>query len=405
MAVLDQLLVGLSNFGISIGLANELGPKSFGEYTLIQAYLLYSTIFQLSFVIAPMLVRVPAESHDNRIRIARSFSALNLITVLLAVPAVGLLATILGLLNPALSLVGFEVHFAFAAVGYSFQDWLRRALFSLERPGIVLLLDALTYGGQLAALLLWHLYSELTVETALLSLGAPFALTSIAFIFLFGLTPSFHDFRLLLLANIRTGRNLFLAGQLQWVGSLGTIFWGASRLGIEAAGAIRAIQSLLGPFNLVLQVMDNVVPVRAASLLVEKGGTSLSGYLLGLATLASGAAVFALIGVYLLGPMMLSYVLKPEYSGFVNLLLLQAIYYVLAVFYRLQTYYLRVLDKTKIILCASGIWALVSITLVYGTAKFWGAEGVLAAVIAGLTAGGAVMAVFSSRITWKNSAS
>lgn len=402
LAVLDQMFVGLSNFGVSIALANELGPKSFGEYTLIQAYILYSTIFQLSFVIAPMLVRVPAESRDRRIRLARSFSALNLTTVLLAIPLVGLLATILGQVNPSLSLAGLELHFAFAAVGYSFQDWLRRALYSLERPGVVLLLDALTYGGQLAALLLCNLYSELTVKAALLSLGVPFALISIAFLLIFGLWPSFHDFRLLLRANLRAGRDLFLAGQLQWVGSLGTIFWGASQLGLEAAGAIRAIQSLLGPFNLLLQVMDNLVPVRGATLLSEKGDASLRGYLLRLAKLASGVAVLALAGVCLLGPIALSYVLKPEYSAFSNLLLLQAIYYVLAVFYRLQTYYLRVLDKTKIILAASAAWAFVSMTIVYGTAELWGAGGVLAAVIAGLTAGGVTMAVFSFRVTRKN---
>lgn len=384
----DQALVSGSNFLCGILLARVLGLEAFGTYVVAQTYLLYASTFQSALVVSPMMTAVSVERNaEVRRSLLRGFLGYTLLVLAATGLAVQLLAWLLGRWAPAIGLGGLALPLAAAMAGFQLQDWLRRACYSESENRRVFLADSLAYGGQVSILLVLAWKEGLRPDVALWSLAAAFFASALIFLSLTRLWPSYRATRGVLRTHWRASRNFLVSWQLQWAGSAGIILLGTAMVGTQAAGAIRAVQNLLGPVNVAFQWMENVIPVRAAVRLRDGGRGALASYLWRLGV-SGGLALGFFAGVLALvdEPLMVM-LYGEEYRPFAILVVFQAFYYLFGHAYRMASYFRRALNETRELAVASAWWAAVALVVALLAVPGLADRGIMLALVLGEIAG------------------
>jgi len=361
-----------------------MGLEAFGAYVVAQAYLLYANTFQAALVVSPMMTAVPAETDTGiQNQQIRGFFGYTLLVLGITLVGVQILAWLLGLWSEHLSLGKLAWPLVFAMAGFQLQDWLRRALYIKTANRAVFLSDLLAYGGQLLGLA-WLWYTDaLTPDTALLALAIAFAFSALATALIHRIRPDLAEANVVIKQHWRASRNFLATWQLQWLGSQGVVLLGAGMIGQQAAGAVRAVQNLLGPINVAFQWMDNVVPVRAALHLRDSGRRALLAYLGRI--MVVGGVVLGLFALALLpiDEWLMVLLYGEEYRPFAILVVFMALYYFFGHGYRMAAYYYRAVGETLILAHASLWWAVVSVALALITVHGLGERGIMVSLIAG----------------------
>lgn len=351
--IADQGLVSGCNFAVGIILARLLGLEGYGHYVLLNAALLYLNTFPGAMLITPLLALGPQQRGDERRRFLRgSFTLQICLSSLLAM--VVLLSGFFGAHRLADWIE--PTHFwalAFAVFGFQMQDWIRRQFFISQDGQRAFLVDTIAYGGFVASLPLLYVKDALGVANALWVLGGSSLASAVVGIYLARLAPSLHAASRLFSATWRTSFNYLLSWQLQWVSAQGVILAGASVLGAQAAGAIRAIQNIVGPLNVALQLLENLVPVKAAVVYSKDGVRALVNWLgrMGFTIGAAFLLVFAAVGLYAQDLVAATY--GATFAAYYYLLYWQCGFFLLNLLFKFVSYYFRILDIPSYITIAS----------------------------------------------------
>lgn len=380
----DQAMVSGSNFLCGILLARSLGIEAFGIYVVAQTYLLYANTFQGALVVSPMMTLVPAEAAmEKRREMLRGFFGYTCLVLAATISGVEGLAWVLGHWYPAISLGSVGIPLAAAMAAYQIQDWLRRACYTESANRRVFFGDVVAYGGQLSLLGILGIFDELTPATALWAMALSFSASIVATAIASRLLPSIRQGMRIIREHLNTSGNFLASWQLQWLGSQGVILFGTAMVGPQAAGAIRAAQNLLGPFNVLFQWMDNVIPVRAAIKLRESGRGALGAYLwkiggLGIAALAGFTLILTIVDEPLI---VLLY--GEQYRPFAILVVLQALYYLFGHAYRTAAYYQRALGEIRSLAIASAWWAAIALATAFLFVDNHADRGIMIALVVG----------------------
>ena len=382
--LLDQALVSGANFGMGVMLARYLGIEAFGAYVIAQTYLLYANTFQSALVVSPMMTSVPAEPNEfAQHRLLRGFFAYMVLVLLLTVAGVQGLAWLLSRWAPALGLGVLAFPLGVAMASYQMQDWLRRSLYVRQESRAVFLGDLVAYGMQFGLLVYFASTDALSADRAIWVQAASFASASFLVVLYLRLVPDFLAIGQVLRTNWRASRDFLASWQLQWVASSGVILIGTAFIGPQAAGAIRAVQNLLGPVNVFFQWMDNVMPVRAVARLREGGRDGLAAYLrrinwLGMLVLGSFALILLPIDGWLMAALY-----GEAYRPFAVLVVFQALYYLFGHAYRMQSYYNRAIGQTQVLARASLWWAVVAVAVAFFLVGWLAERGIMLALVLG----------------------
>ncbi|MGB4812489.1 MAG: hypothetical protein WBP13_08440 [Methylophilaceae bacterium] len=382
----DQVLVSGSNFLIGIILARVFGVQVFGLYVIATTFLLYANTFQSSLVVSPMMTAVPHELDEvRRQELLSGFFGYALILSLLTVMGIALVSYVLGEVLPNLRLGDNFWPLLLAILGFQPQDWLRRALYAQQKMASVLLLDFLAYGMQLLSLVILYFQQALTPATALSSMGAVFFLSTILMLFSNRIKPSYKQAVDVVKTHWRGSRDYFLAWQLQWAGSQGVILVGGGALGQEVIGAIRAIQNLTGPLNIIFQWMDNVIPVRAVGHLKKSGLPAMFKFLGRIGKIGGLILGVTVIALYFFAEPLVVFLYGESYRPYAFFAVLQGIYFLQGHFYRLELFACRASENSVDVARASLIVAIVSIIITFVAIHPLGGAGILWAAILGQT--------------------
>ncbi|GAB2557099.1 lipopolysaccharide biosynthesis protein [Spirosoma aerophilum] len=279
LVLADQVVVSGSAFLTNLLLAQTLGLTAYGQFSavvLTQLFLLSiqqavgSGIYQ---VVWPGLPVPLQKSYTNGFLYFQ-------VAWLLVLALVG--AGLFSLLP--IALIPYETSFLLAAAGttglFLFQDFLRKVLLVQQRAGRALLLDGLANGSQLILLLVFHRQGSLSLEGALLIIGATFLPS--AGLGVFWLTPSrFRKPEAWLVCGYyrQQGNWMLLSALTQWFAGNYFIVAGGWLLGAATLGALRLAQYIFGLLNVLLQALESYVVPRAA--LVAHSPATLRAYLQG----------------------------------------------------------------------------------------------------------------------------
>lgn len=382
--VADQVVVSGCNFLIAILLARSLSLGDFGAFALAQVYLFYTTAILGPIVLSPMQSVVPAARNSMRRRVyVNGFFGYATIVGFAAALFIAMAASFLSASFQTLFIGELTLPLALALVGFQIQDWNRRALIALDENRVAFQCDLAAYGGFVVALVALGAMMELTPKLALQALAVAYSLPSIVAWFSLGIRPNFRLGRKLFKKSKLLSRDLLISHQFQWLASSGVILIGAGFIGQSAAGVIRVVQSALGPANVVLQWMENVIPVRAAQLHGNEGRNALGNFLLRCSAVGLLATLPALAVIAWFGSAFLGLVYGQEYAPFAMLLVLQGIYYLVGYQYRLLSYFFRTIGATSALPVSAVVWAGIGCLAAVILPQWMAESGVMAALLAG----------------------
>lgn len=363
-ALADQVLVSGSGFLTGVLLARVLGLDGYGRFALLYAILLYANTIQNAAVISPMMSILPKlVQRQNRQKYVGGVIAVQLVLSLVSALAVGAVVAayqsvrVGGQIDATLS--GLVVLVLF----FQLQDWLRRYYYSNMRSGAVFMTDLVSYGGQLVLLGGLALFDELSVSRSLWAIGLTSGMAFGLGWFVERFRPDFGLVRNTLGRHFSLGRDLLISGQIQWAGSQGLLMLAGSFLGADAAGGIRAAQNILGPTNVINNVVMNVVPVQAAQRYQSGGARDLIRYLKSTGSvLAGGAFVFGIL-ISIGAAALMSWLYGLDYLVYAPLVVWGAGYWFLSIIYMQFLIYHRTAESSRHLIPASMLFSAASIII------------------------------------------
>jgi O-antigen/teichoic acid export membrane protein len=382
-ALADQMMVSGANFLLGVFLARTLGPQQYGIFVLMFVALYYVNTFQAAIVISPMTSIAPQmDAVSRREYIGANFAIQIGITSLIAVLVAILGATVFraqtegNLLATVCLLVATQLH-----------EWMRRYYFIEENARAAFFVDTLCFGGQLAGTVLAFKTISSGVTSALWAGAAAAAAALAAGCANARIAPRWRAAPRNIATGWKASRDYLIAAQFQWAGSQGVIMIGAAFLGASVAGGIRAAQNIVSPINTLYQVMENLVPVRAARKLSQEGQAGLASYLTRIAVIGTAILLPVFVAIAVAGHSLITFAYGPQYAVFGFLMLWQLAYFAVSFYVRQVTYFHRAMQHTSVIAISSALLAAVSIGIAFLVTNSLGAAGVMFALVAGQATG------------------
>lgn len=384
--IADQIIVSGSNFATGILLVRGLGLEQFGVFTVAYAVIQLANSIQLSFICSPMITLASlCEDGEPRARYMRGMFGVQLRFCALVTVATAIVCGIFLRFKPQVGGAQLLPAFLLSLVSFLMQDWLRRYYFAAGKSQHSVWNDVISYIGQAVLLVVLMVAHRLTVNTAFWSI----AVTSAA-AFLLGwaierIGYSSAEMREAWRRSRGLSRDLALANQLQWVVYQGAMLIGASVLGAEAAGSVRATQNVVGPVNVAYQAMENIVPLRAGEEMRRGGIQQVARFLFrfGVAGFVVLSVLFLAIGLF--SRDFLSFFYGHKVAVYGGVLDLQLVYFLLFWPLRQFNYLFRTINRTPALLIASLLAAVTSLVLIYPCVRSFQAMGIMIAAVAGQT--------------------
>ena len=386
-ALADQAVVSGSNFVTGILLARFLGPETFGLFVMLNLVMLYVNSFQGALIFTPMISAAPQLTPEKRKPYLRGVFGVQLVL------SVGLaaLALVLGKAAIEFDLAerltdGMILALASALLAFQLQDLQRRYYFVQENSRAAFAIDVLSYGGQVTLIALLGLRETLAVDTAFWVIAGSASTSFAAGCLHSGLRPALDEARAVLRDGWRTGRDYLVAWQFQWIGTQGVVMIGGAMLGTQAAGAVRAAQNIVGPFNILFQAMDNVIPVMAARRYTERGLPQLVAFIWRIGLLGTAVLLPVLLALAVFAEPIVRVLYGAHYADAAGLVVLQAIYVFLQFHLRQVLFFLRTLTATGVIIRAGMVMAGCAIAVAMFSIEAWHEPGVMYAFLSGTLA-------------------
>jgi O-antigen/teichoic acid export membrane protein len=382
--IIDQVLVSGANFVTGIILARFLGLEEFGKFAVIFAVFIYLSNIQRVLTIAPLVNRLhDSFNKTNPKYFERGYSTLALLLASLVAVIVFFAIKILFEIYPNLISNDLNIFVSLALFCYLIQDWLRRYLFAIERTKVVLAGDLICYMGQIILLGILAKTGNLTLKMALFSLGVTSFLAYIVCALYIKLGISVKYALGSLSSLWPHGRYLLVSWQFEWMATHGILILSGFILGPQAAGAIRAIQNILGPIHIVLLAIENIIPIEAAKRLRNKGLPELNNYLSKWAIRGGLLFVIILIPLIWSSEWILYTLYGKDYSVFWHLVALQFAVILAKYCLLLLIYFFRAIESTKNILVSTILWASITICLALTLIPLFGVTASIGSVLAG----------------------
>lgn len=347
----DQVMVSGLNFLTGVLLGRFLGIEGYGQFVLLYTVLLYVNIFQFALIIAPMMSIAPQASSDvERTNYFQGIFTLQLLFSFILSLIVAVLGIGADIWVPSWKVGESILPLALSILFFQLQDWLRRYYFISGKGKAVFINDVVSYGGQIALLFLLYRFDKLNITNAFWAIAVSSAIAFLIGVLTENIRPVWAYASHIFKQSWQFGRNLLLAGQINWAGSQGILLLGGSILGASSVGGIRAAQNIVGPLNILFQAMENIIPIQAAQHYSQKQLTGLTNYLKKVSLFGGLLLALPCIAIALLSKELIELAYGEAYGVFAKLIVLQLIIAFIA-FFRIQAFYFfRTITATKEIL-------------------------------------------------------
>ncbi len=382
--VADQIMVSGFNFLTGILLGRFLGVEGYGQFVLLYTVLLYVNIFQYSLILAPMMSIAPQVSSDvEQMNYFKGMITLQFLLSLFLSLIVVVLGSGIEKWLPSWNLQNNVLPLALSILFFQLQDWLRRYYFIRGKGKAVFINDVVSYGGQITLLVLLYWFGRLNITNTFWAIAVSSAIAFLMGAMQENLGPAWTHASQVFKRSWESGRDLLLAGQINWAGSQGILLFGASILGAKAAGGIRAAQNIVGPFNILFQAMENIIPIQAAQHYATKQLTGLIDYLKKVSILGSLLLAVPCVILAVLSRELMQLTYGEEYASFSSLILWQLGLVIIGFFRNQAFYFYRTIYLTKIIVLNTIIASIITFVFTGIFGHSWQEIGIMLALLMG----------------------
>lgn len=386
--LVDQVMVSGLNFLTGVLLARFLGVEGYGQFVLLYSVLLYCHTLYVALIVSPMMSIAPQVKSDlEQTNYLKGMITLQLLLSFLLSLIVFIVGSGIEKWHPAWNLGEKILPLAISILCFQLQDWLRRYYFICRQSKAAFINDVVSYGGQIALLVWFYKIEKLSIANAFWAIAVSSAIAFLLGLLREKISPDWAYASQAFQQSWQSGRDLLLAGQINWAGSQGILLFGASILGAKAAGGIRAAQNIVGPLNIFFQAMENIIPIRAAQHYAQNQLIGLTVYLKKISLLSGLLLAAPCITIALFSKVLMELIYGNAYAVFAVLIIWQVIYIFLGFFIQQGFYFLRTVGYTKAIVLttviSSGVAFLFTAILVYNLQEL----GITVALVLGQLAG------------------
>ena len=275
--IADQALISAAHFISTILVARVISPREFGLYALAYTGLVFLNTIQSALVTEPHTTLGAPLTGTRYVAYTTDTGWLQVLLCIasaLLVLAIAVPATIQGWWVAPVILA-----LAPATVAWQLQTYVRRAMYTRSRVSQAFINDLLSYGGHIiiVAGLWWK--GNLTPVVALLALAATSALGSLLGLWQIRrqLDRTLSRDRIRPTARANWGFGKWLLGEHIAYWTSGQIYpvLAAGFVSITATGALRAIDTIMGPTNVLRIALDPLFAPRAARTFARGGKPAL----------------------------------------------------------------------------------------------------------------------------------
>jgi O-antigen/teichoic acid export membrane protein len=390
----DHAQISASGFIMTVLLARVLSPTDFGLYALAYTALITINQVQGALVNQPFtMLGAPKSGEDfGRYTTATLWTQVALSLIMAATTAlISGIAFVIG--SGAAWMI---LACAPATAAWQMQEYIRRVLYVRSHAAGVFFNDVIGYSGQFAIIVLLWWTDRLTTVSALMTL----TLTSFAGVLLgiwqirsyLGQNPTWRGFLEISRSHWDFGKWLMGGNLAAWTSGKMYPVLAAGFISVAVTGAMKAVQTILGPMNTLTFALDPLLGPRAARANAKAGIPALR-------TQVGRMQIFVLgtVGVYCLlvsifAAPILEVVYSDQYTQYAWLLVIMAINYAFAAFRGPFTLALTVLNKTDAIFRVRVIASVANLTI-----------GILAVIlfgVAGIGAGLLMNGLVLLLVTW-----
>jgi O-antigen/teichoic acid export membrane protein len=375
-AIVDQGVVSLGNFLMTIILARSFSLEVYGVWTVIFGFILLLNVVHYSLIVYPLLVR--AASQDE-VEAQQLVSGALVLTIMLAVPlGLVLFGASMVINRPSLGLWA-----CVALLCWQVQETTRRALMARLAYRKALAGDAISYLGQ--ALLVWFLARQ-----AILSPQLGFAVIAVTCLGAAIVQAGLLRLRLNARFDIRKLSNQFwhlghwvLWSNLSMNVSLQTVPWSLFLLrGAGDAAGFQAVSNLLGFSHPIILSLGNII-VPAAARARIKNGLSAARRIATIHALQGGLLLLPYFAALLIFPRQLLSLLYGSTSPYIGLngaLRLLALAYVVYFLSLATKFLLNALEENRAQFVAEFVSSSFLVVIIVPSVIFFGVSGAIVAL-------------------------
>lgn len=383
----DQAIVSGCNFLVGVLLARFLGLHDFGQWTLVLGVVLYVNTIAGALIWLPMLTIAPSMSDRTQSRaFLMGALACQMQLAAMLTAAIGLGSWVVVNLRPDWLTPQLAWGLMCLAGAFQLQEWVRRACFACQDAAPAFGIDLVTYGGQLLIVLALHFSARLSVESALFGVAVAYLLGFLVGLLLLGWRPDWRGGRLTWQRLLDMGRSYLFGEQTQWVGTAGLLYVAAHLIGPQAAGAVRAVQALLGPTNVLFQAFNNLIQPQSSAAHGAGGRQAMNALLRKVAWQFGVPLVGGLLVLAWMGDQAMALAFGGDYAQHGDLVAWQCLQVALTFAWLLMMCKVRTIGRPVHIFLSGGVQAVVSVVAALLLAPVFAEVGVVVASSLGLLA-------------------
>lgn len=277
-ALLDQVLVSGTNFGLGVLITRFISIEAYGEFSLFWMVYLFLQGFSIAFLGLPIQV-ISQQKKDSNQYLEASIQLTNLVLCFV----LGFLYLGFGVyhfINPNMVTEAGYWLFPLVIVLFLKHDVHRKYFYTKNDIKKVFSIDFCGYFFQLPILFVLSTYYTIGFNEIVYTLLFTITLSQCSFYILKTKNKmSFNIHQLPFKENWIYGRYLIVTNILQWFSGNYLIIIAASILGNAAVGVIKIFQNLMGILHILFLTLENIVPPKASYLFNASGKKALFTYI------------------------------------------------------------------------------------------------------------------------------
>lgn len=352
ITLIDQMVFSGTNFLMTLILTQICTPYEFGKYSFVFMLMLFGLTPFRNFTVMAMMANPlqyqPRQYFGSTLVLAGGISMVFSI----------ILAVFLFLFGVKYEIQDASWSIFLFCISRYLVDLPRGYFFTYKKPYFSLLIDVCTTMS-IATMLYQNHIGGLNYIEALNILSTSYLISfSVGMIIA---RPSTKINLEAIYTNLKFGRWLCFTGIFMWFNGNFLLMIASNYLGTFVVGALRAINNLFGPVAILLQAIENYVPVRAATILCQEGHRSMGRYLFQQSKWISIIILPVFIVVSFFSGLIISALFGDSYVPYKHLIPFIIMAQVLGFYIRYFTIALRSLNYTQPIFYGYAITATFSI--------------------------------------------
>ena len=298
VTLVDQGIVSLVNFLVSVLLVRFVGIEAFGVYSLLWMSILFIQSLQTAIIITPMMTIGAKQLSKDK---ALYHGAVISHQILFSVASSIILYVAIYISNsvvPQWGIIDYAIPLSLVAFLSQNQDFLRRLFFLEGRSITALVNDSICYISRLLVLFIVFISSEPSLKSVfivmLITLFLSFSLgvmklSTITFDYKYSIAVFKRHWKM---SNWLTSSTL-----LMWFSGNYFVVAAGAMLGPSAVGVLRASGNIIGMFNVLFLGLENIIPQSFSKHYLLAGSSGLRSYLMKVVFI--GGALTTLVSILL----------------------------------------------------------------------------------------------------------